>query len=67
MSLFKINLVIITLHAAAADSVTNGSDLGEVFCEAQGKGRAKGRHRKVTQRSFIDGGCWMVDIYLFIG
>ena len=31
MSLFKINLVIITLHAAAADSVTNGSDLGEVF------------------------------------
>ena len=31
MSLFKINLVIITLHAATADSVTNGSDLGEVF------------------------------------
>ena len=23
------------------------------FCEAQGKGRAKGRPRKVTQRSFI--------------
>ena len=30
-------------------------------CEAQGKGRAKGRPRKVTQRSFIDGGWWMVD------
>ena len=28
----------------------------------QGKGRAKGRPRKVTQRSFIDGGWWMVDI-----
>ena len=24
------------------------------YCEAQGKGRAKGRPRKVTQRSFID-------------
>ena len=32
------------------------------FCEAQGKGRVKGRPRKVTQRSFIDGGWWMVDI-----
>ena len=32
------------------------------FCEAQGKGRAKGRPRKVTKRSFIDGGWWMVDI-----
>ena len=32
-------------------------------CEAQGKGRANGRPRKVTtQRSFIDGGWWMVDI-----
>ena len=31
-------------------------------CEAQGKGRAKGRPRKVTQRSFMDGGWWMVDI-----
>ena len=30
-------------------------------CEAQGKGRAKGQPRKVTQRSFIDGGWWMVD------
>ena len=25
-----------------------------MFCEAQGKGRARGRPRKVTQRSFID-------------
>ena len=30
------------------------------YCEAQGKGRAKGRPRKVTQRSFIDGGWWMM-------
>ena len=28
-------------------------------CEAQGKGRATGRPRKVTQRSFIDGGWWI--------
>ena len=33
-----------------------------LFCEAQGKGRAKGGPRKVTQRSFMDGGWWMVDI-----
>ena len=33
-----------------------------IYCEAQGKGRAKGRPWKVTQRSFIDGGWWMVDI-----
>ena len=26
------------------------------YCEAQGKGRARGGPRKVTQRSFIDGG-----------
>ena len=32
-------------------------------CEAQGKGRAKGRPREVTQRSFMDGGWWMV-VYL---
>ena len=30
-------------------------------CEAQGKGRARGGPRKVTQRSFMDGGWWMVD------
>ena len=29
------------------------------YCEAQGKGRAKGRPRKVTQRSFIDVGWWI--------
>ena len=28
-------------------------------CEAQGKGRARGGPRKVTQRSFIDGGWWI--------
>ena len=33
-----------------------------IYCEAQGKGSAKGRPRKVTQMSFIDGGWWMVDI-----
>ena len=32
------------------------------FCEAQGKGRARGGPWKVTQRSFMDGGWWMVDI-----
>ena len=34
-------------------------------CEAQGKGRAKGRPRKVIKRSFIDmdGGWWLV-VYL---
>ena len=29
------------------------------FCEAQGKGRARGGPRKVTQRSFMDGGWWI--------
>ena len=33
------------------------------YCEAQGKGRARGGPRKVTERSFIDGGWWMV-VYL---
>ena len=32
------------------------------YCEAQGKGRTRGGPRKVTQRSFMDGGWWMVDI-----
>ena len=32
-------------------------------CEAQGKGRARGGPRKVTERSFMDGGWWMV-VYL---
>ena len=31
----------------------------KAYCEAQGKGRAKGRPRKVTQRCFIDGGWWI--------
>ena len=34
-----------------------------VNCEAQGKGRAKVGPRKVTQKSFMDGGWWMV-VYL---
>ena len=32
---------------------------GSRYCEAQGKGRAKGRLRKVTQRSFIDYRWWI--------
>ena len=32
-------------------------------CEAQGKGRARGGPRKVTERSFMDGGWWLV-VYL---
>jgi len=35
----------------------------ETYCEAQGKGRARGGPRKVTERSFMDGGWWMV-VYL---
>ena len=31
------------------------------YCKAQGKGRAKGRPREVTQRSFIVYRWWMVD------
>ena len=34
-----------------------------IYCEAQGKGRARGGPRKVTERSFMDGGWWMV-VYL---
>ena len=33
-----------------------------IYCEAQGKGRARGGPRKVTERSFMDCGWWMVDI-----
>ena len=33
-----------------------------IYCEAQGKGRARGGPRKVTERSFMDSGWWMVDI-----
>ena len=32
------------------------------YCEAQGKGRARGGPRNVTQRSFIDYRWWIVDI-----
>ena len=33
----------------------------QTFCEAQGKGRARGRPKNVTQRSFIYYRWWMVD------
>ena len=46
---------IITQHLEALSCTLH-------YCEAQGKGRAKGRPRKVTQSSFIDGGWWMMDI-----
>ena len=49
---FFVRYMVTTLHIKGS---TN-------FCEAQGKGRAKGRPRKVTQRSFIDSGWWMMDI-----
>ena len=60
-----LKIHIIQLHRQQGHKnnfyVTGGSfDLS--YCEAQGKGRAKGRPRKVTQRSFIDGGWWMEDI-----
>ena len=29
------------------------------YCEAQGKGRARGGPRKVTEKSFMDGGWWI--------
>ena len=32
------------------------------YCEAQGKGRSKGRLRKVTQRSFVDYRLSIIDI-----
>ena len=32
------------------------------YCEAQGKGRAKGRLRKVTQWSFVDYRFSIIDI-----
>ena len=36
--------------------------LQDILLWSSGKGKAKGRPRKVTQRSFMDGGWWMVDI-----
>ena len=50
------------LQAAEIYYLSLSEVLGPGCCEAQGKGRAKGRPRKVTKRSFIDGGWWMVDI-----
>ena len=35
------------------------------YCEAQGKGRSKGRLRKVTQRSFIDYRFSIIDIHCY--
>ena len=46
-----------------SDVVTADNQADKIYCEAQGKGRAKGGPRKVTQRSFMDGGWWMV-VYL---
>ena len=51
-----------TVEAASQSEVSTIIFFLTFNCEAQGKGRAKGRPRKVTQRSFIDGGWWMVDI-----
>ena len=45
-----------------AGGVTIPPNPSKIYCDAQGKGRGKGCLRKVTQRSFIDGGWWMVDI-----
>ena len=56
------------MYKVREPALNDGSLLGYIFfgqiyfCEAQGKGRAKGRPRKVTQRSFIDCRWWMVDI-----
>ena len=55
----KIHIFIFITRCPKKADIYNHSSNN---CEAQGKGRAKGRPRKVTQRSFIDGGWWMVDI-----
>ena len=58
MSRFHTNQVYLTFKAF----LEGGADFKFIFCcEAQGKGRAKGRPRKVTKRSFIDmdGGWWL--------
>ena len=56
--LVNVGLVLAGLHRL--DNIFMELKLN--FCEAQGKGRARGGPRKVTQRSFIDGGWCMVDI-----
>ena len=38
----------------------------DLYCEDQGKGKARARPRNVTQRSFMDGGWWMVDIRVLL-
>ena len=50
-------LVLLLLWMVTGRSKADGRAMD--ICEAQGKGRAKGRPRKVTQRSFIDGGWWI--------
>ena len=44
------------------NNVRNVEKIVNKYCDAQGKGRGKGCLREVTQRSFIDGRWWMVDI-----
>ena len=50
-----------TVHRKKAQ-IGPHSDALILNCEAQGKGRARGGPRKVTQRLFIDCGWWMVGI-----
>ena len=50
------------MHNGSICSLKTSIQYIENNCEAQGKGRARGGPRKVTQRSFMDGGWWMVDI-----
>ena len=55
-------LVINLVTFSEVSMAQPGTPTNSLNCEAQGKGRAKGRPRKVTQRSFIDCRWWMVDI-----
>ena len=58
-------LIGLNVKKKPKNNLANNSELGRMFllfwafCEAQGKERAKGRPRKVTKRSFIDGGWWI--------
>ena len=54
VSHFRAMIWLSVLH-----QIVSNMDIQWKCCEAQGKGRAKGRLRKVTQRSFIDGGWWI--------
>ena len=60
LSEMEMQNVYSTMYSQA---VTHPSTNMAQCCEAQGKGRAKGRPRKVTKRSFMDGGWWLV-VYL---